>query len=113
MGSPYPAQCLIPDLRPSSLINEQSSYPAANLWCDGVVVVGIDACEFISGLTGNDAAVFPGELVLLSEFAADPELEFEIPKQNAKHLTLFCELADDAESVLDADAEFDVSPGIT
>jgi hypothetical protein len=77
------------------------------LGCDGVVTVGIDACEFISRLTDIDVAVFPGELVLLSEFAADAELAFDITKQNAKHLTLLCELADDAESALEADANSD------
>jgi hypothetical protein len=34
-------------------------------------------------------------------------LAFDIPKQNAKHLTLFSDLAADAESALEADANSD------
>jgi hypothetical protein len=63
----------------------------------------------VLGSTGIAVAVVPGELVLLSELAAEPELAVDIPRQNIKQFTLFCELADDVESALDADAdaEFD------
>jgi hypothetical protein len=59
----------------------------------------------MDGLTCVGMSLAPGELVLLSEFAAEPELAVDIPMQNAKHLTLLFELADDADS----DFEFDVS----
>jgi hypothetical protein len=65
VGVLYPAQFRIPDLFPSSLINEQSSCP--------VVVVGMDACVVVDGVTGIDVAVVPGELFLLSEFATVPD----------------------------------------
>jgi hypothetical protein len=42
-----------------------------------------------------------GELALLSEFAAEPELAVDTPRQKAKHLTLFCECAADADSAFD------------
>jgi hypothetical protein len=54
-----------------------------------------------------EVAVLPGELDLLSEFAAEPELAVDIPRQNIKQFTLFCELAADAESARDADADDD------
>lgn len=76
-----------------------NSFPTA------VVVVSI---VVDCGLTGNAAAVLPGEFVLLLESAAEPEFAFDIPRQNAKHFTLFCDSAEDADSDFAADAEFDV-----
>jgi hypothetical protein len=45
------------------------------------------------GETGCATAVLPGEFDLLSEFAAEPELAVDIPRQNIKQFTLFYELA--------------------
>ena len=36
---------------------------------------------------------------------AEPELAVDTPRQNAKHLTLFCDFAAGAESALDEDAD--------
>jgi hypothetical protein len=67
----------------------------------------IDCGVVTCGDTGIAVAVVPSELDLLSEFAAEPELAVDIPRQNIKQFTLFSDLAADAESARDADADDD------
>jgi hypothetical protein len=73
------------------------SIPAVLGIFSGVISFGLtdkSGCVVVTwGETGCATAVLPGEFVLLSEFAAEPELAVDTPRQNAKHFTLFCELA--------------------
>jgi hypothetical protein len=59
----------------------------------GLLKSGTAAVDVL-GSTGCAVTVLLGELVLLSEFAPEPELAVEIPRQNAKHFTVFWELAE-------------------